>query len=69
MTRDVLNTCSRSWGTTPGFEIAYDMGPYVLDVDVNDGGRKLESDSGITFPVVRRALEESLGAKRSKIMK
>ena len=46
-------------GTTPGFDIVYDRGAYVLDVDVNDGdyvnerGRKSGNNSGITFPVVR----------------
>ena len=38
----------------------YDRGVYVLDVDVNDGvyvndeRRKFESDSGISFPVIRK---------------
>ena len=38
----------------------YDRGVYVLDVDVNDGvhvndeRRKSESDSGISFPVIRK---------------
>ena len=38
----------------------YDRGAYVLDVDVNDGvcandeRRKFESDSGISFPVIRK---------------
>ena len=46
--------------STPGFDIVYDRGPYVLDVDVNDGvhvkdeRRKSESDSGISFPVIRK---------------
>ena len=41
---------------TTGFDIMYDRGASVLDVDVNgggrvnDGSRKFESDSGITFP-------------------
>ena len=41
---------------TPGFDIVYDRGADVLDVDVNDGfyvndeRRKFESDSGISFP-------------------
>ena len=43
---------------TPGFDIVYDRGTHVLDIDVNggvyvnDGGRKSEN-SGIAFPVVR----------------
>ena len=47
-------------GSTPGFDIVYDRGVYVLDVDVNDGvyvndeRRKSESDSGISFPVIRK---------------
>ena len=46
--------------STPGFEFVYDRGDYVLDVDVNDGvyvndeRRKFESDSGISFPVIRK---------------
>ena len=46
--------------STPGFDIVYDRGAYVLDVDVNDGvyvndeGQKVESNSGISFPVVRK---------------
>ena len=46
-------------GVTPGFDIVHDRGAYVLDVDVNDGvyvnddGRKFESDSGTSFPVIR----------------
>ena len=50
----------QSMGTTPGIDIVFDRGAYVLDVDVNDGvyvndgRRKLENDSGISFPVVRK---------------
>ena len=46
--------------STPGFDIVYDRRAYVLDVDVNDGvyvndeRRKFESDSGISFPVIRK---------------
>ena len=46
--------------STPGFDIVYDRGAYVLDVDVNDGvyvneeRRKFECDSGISFPVIRK---------------
>ena len=46
--------------STPGFDIVYERGAYVLDVDVNDGvyvneeRQKFESDSGISFPVIRR---------------
>ena len=46
--------------TTHGFDIVYDRGAYVVDVDVNDGvyvndeRRKLESDSGISFLVIRK---------------
>ena len=42
-----------------GFDIVYDRGAHVLDVDVNDGvhvndeRRKFECDSGISFPVIR----------------
>ena len=56
--------------STPGFDIVYDRGAYVLDVDVNDGvyvndeRRKFESDTGMSFPVIRkeyweRALNQS----------
>ena len=51
-------------GTTPGFDTVYDRRAYVLDVDVNDGvgvndgRRKSESDSEITFPVIRTGLWE-----------
>ena len=44
--------------STPGFDVVYDRGAYVLDVDVNDGvyvsddRRKIESGSGISFPVM-----------------
>ena len=42
--------------STPGFDIVYDRGAYVLDVDVNvnDERRKNESESGISFPVIRK---------------
>ena len=45
---------------TPGFDIVYDRGAYVLDVDVNDRvyvndeRRHFESDSGISFSVIRK---------------
>ena len=45
---------------SPGFDIVYDRGAYVLDVDVNDRvyandqRRKFESDSGISFSVLRK---------------
>ena len=46
--------------STPGCDIVFDRGAHVLDVDVNDGvyvndeRRKFESDSGISFPVIRK---------------
>ena len=46
--------------STPSFDIVYDRGAYVLVVDVfdgvhvNDARRKFESDSGISFPVIRK---------------
>ena len=41
--------------STPGFDIVYDRGAYVLDVDVNAmKGEKFESDSGITFLAIRK---------------
>ena len=53
--------------STPGFDIVYDRGAYVLDADVNDGvyvndeRRKLESDSGISFLLIRKEhLERAL---------
>ena len=33
-------------GTTPGFDIVYDRGAYVLDVDVNDGMESLSTMRG-----------------------
>ena len=43
---------------TSGFDTVYDRGAYVLDVhvndDVNDERQKVESDPGISFPVVRK---------------
>ena len=45
---------------SPGFDIVYDRGAYVLDVDVNDRvyandqRRKFESDSGISFSVLHK---------------
>ena len=46
--------------STPRFDILCDRGACVLDVDVSDGvyvneeRRKFESDSGISFPVIRK---------------
>ena len=46
--------------STPGFDTVYDRGAYVLDADVNDrvyvndDRQNFESDSGISFPVVRK---------------
>ena len=45
--------------STPGFDIVYNRGAYVFDVDVNDGvydnaeRRQVEHDSGNSFPVIR----------------
>ena len=41
--------------TTPGFDIVYDRGAYVINdgVYVNDERQKFESDSGLSFPVIR----------------
>ena len=50
--------------STPGADIVFDRGAYVLDVDVNDGvyvnddRRKFVSDSGISFPVIRKEFWE-----------
>ena len=46
--------------STPGFDIVYDRGAYVLDVDVNDGvyvkneRQNFESNSGISFLMIRK---------------
>ena len=46
--------------STPGFDIVYDRGAFVLDVDVNDGvhvnneRQQSEHNSGISFPVIRK---------------
>ena len=45
---------------TPGFDIVYDRGAHVLDVEVNDGvyvndeRRQFEHASGISFSVIRK---------------
>ena len=52
--------------SAPGFDIVYDRGVHVLDVDVNDGvfvndaRRKFESDSGIRFAVIRKEFWEGV---------
>ena len=58
--------------STPGFDIVYERGACVLDVDVNDGvhvndeKRKFASDSGISFPVIRKECwERSLNQAQS----
>ena len=48
----------------PGFDIVYDRGAFVLDVDVNDGvyvnneRQQFEHNSGISFPVIRKEYGE-----------
>ena len=32
-----IEQVKKSWTAPPGFDIVYDRGAYVLDVDVNDG--------------------------------
>ena len=61
LTRSVcIDQVKQIMARTPGFDIVCDRGAYVLDVDVNDGvyvndeRRKFESDSGISFPVIRK---------------
>ena len=60
MTRNFLEQVQQITETTPRFDIVYDRVAYVLDVDVNDGvyvndeRRNCESDSGISFPVIRK---------------
>ena len=55
-----INQVKQILASTPGFDIAYDRGAYVLDVDVKDGlhvndkRRKFESNTGISFPVIRK---------------
>ena len=64
-------------GFISDFDIVYDRGAYALDVDVdggvylNDERRKLESDSGISFPMIRkeyweRAFEPSTAGSGEK---
>ena len=56
MARCVLNKVKQIMASTPGFDIVYDRGASVLDVDVNDGvyvndeRRKFES----SFLVIRK---------------
>ena len=51
--------------STPGFDTVCDRRAHVLDVDVNDGvyvndeRRNFESDSGISFLVIRKEYWES----------
>ena len=59
-TKCIIEHVKQIMASTPGFDIVYDRGAYVFDVDVNDGvylndeRRKFESDSGISFPVIRK---------------
>ena len=61
-----IDQVKQTMASTPGFDIVYDRGAYVLDVDVNDGvyvndeRRKFESHSGISFPDTQRILGTSL---------
>ena len=52
--------------STQGFDIVYDRGAYVLNVDVNDGAyvnnerQQSEHNSGISFPVIRKSIGNEL---------
>ena len=59
--------------STPGFDIVYDSGAYVLDVDVNDGvyvnneRQQSEHNSGISFPVYsQRVLGKSFESSTAR---
>ena len=59
-------------GTNPGFDITYDRGAYVRDVDVNGGvyvkdeRQKIENDFGISFPVIRSGYWEQVLSQAQK---
>ena len=62
-------------GSTPGFDIVYDRGTYVLEVDVNDGvhvddeRRKFEERHWNQFPVIRKkSIGNEPSTKHSKTM-
>ena len=51
MTKSCIEQVQQIMGTTPGFDIVYDVNDGVF---VNDERRKFEDDSGISFPVIRK---------------
>ena len=58
--KNCIEQVEQIMASTPGFDIVYDRGAYVLDVDVNDGvfvnneRQQFEHNSGISFPVIRK---------------
>ena len=58
--KNCIEQVKQIMGTTPGFDIVYERGAHVFDVDVNDGvyvndeRRNFENDSGISFLVTRK---------------
>ena len=58
--KNCIEQVKQIMASTPGFNIVYDRGAFVLDVDVNDGvyvndeRRHFEHISGISFPVSRK---------------
>ena len=57
--KNYIEQVKQIMASTPGFDIVYDRGAYVLDVDVNDGvyvnneRQQSEHNSG-SFPVIRK---------------
>ena len=60
MTRIVLNRCNRSWGPPQHSTLCMTEEPTCCNVgvDANDETRQFESDSGISFLVIRKAYWE-----------
>ena len=58
--KNCIEQVKQIMASTPGFDIVYDRGAYVLDVDVNDGvyvnneRQQSEHNSGICFLVIRK---------------
>ena len=58
--KNCIEQVKQIMASTPRFDIVFDRGAYVLDVDVNDGvcvkneKQQFEHNSGISFPVIRK---------------
>ena len=62
--KNCIEQVKQIMASTPGFDVVYHRGAYVLDVDVNDGvyvnnkRHESEHNSGISFPVIRKSYWE-----------